>query len=68
MTNWKGLKTLARKVFRLTCDAGLASIGPEGGAWSGLRPLEEQLLEVVGLVAKVCGIAAGVEAAVAEAE
>ena len=54
---------MARKIFRLTREAGLASVGPQGGTWSGQRPPEQQIPEVMKLVEAACGSTGGVEAA-----
>ena len=57
------LESMARKIFRLTRDAGLASLGVQGGSWTGLRPPEQQIPEVMKLVEAACGSISGVESA-----
>lgn len=49
------LEGIARKVFRLTRLAGLGALGVQGGTWTGLRPPEADLPEVLELVAEICG-------------
>jgi len=44
------LEAMARNVFRLGAEAGLASLGPQGGTWTGVKPPPEHEAAVVTLL------------------
>ena len=58
------LEAMARNVFRLGAEAGLATLGPQGGTWTGVRPPSEHAAAVMTLLQELYGNnVQGVEAA-----
>ena len=63
-TQAEKLEAMARNVFRLGAQAGLATLGPQGGTWSGLRPPSEHETAVMNCLRELYGNnTQGVEAA-----